>query len=202
MPEGIVFKHLPAYHQELQEIYSKLRRGIINRLFSKSIDDVIDPFNNSISEKCARIREAFIRNFDEYLAKNNYTDGKRGEAKNILLLRELVTWDKIPPSGSSEKPLNVASAPQRGASPHSRRRRNKRGRHPDAFVGIILSILCICAKNKQCSYFSGAFLCPFGMLGSLFNLNLMLPVNEIGKVNIIRFYYKEPRHPDVRCLAL
>ena len=92
-PEGIIFKHLPDYRQELIEIYKVLRPlGMSDRAL-QSIEDVTNPFLNSINEKCARIRAAFINKFDEHLAKNYYITGERGEAKKISLPRELVVWE-------------------------------------------------------------------------------------------------------------
>lgn len=91
-PEGIIFKHLPDYHDELLGIYSQLKDGMISPAHRKSIDDITDPFNNSINEKCARIREAFVSKFDERLANHYCVDGPRGEAKKIDLPRDLVTW--------------------------------------------------------------------------------------------------------------
>jgi hypothetical protein len=92
-PEGIIFKHLPNYRQELIDIYKKLRPlGMSNRAL-QSIEDVTNPFLNSINEKCARIRAAFISKFDNHLAKNYFITGERGEAKKITLPRELVIWE-------------------------------------------------------------------------------------------------------------
>jgi hypothetical protein len=56
-------------------------------------NSVTNPLSNSINEKCARIREAFVGQFDEHFAKNYYIDGKRGEPKKISLPRELVKWE-------------------------------------------------------------------------------------------------------------
>ena len=84
---------LPDYRQELIEIYKVLRPlGMSDRAL-QSIEDVTNPFLNSINEKCARIRAAFIKKFDEHLAKNYFITGERGEAKKISLPRELVVWE-------------------------------------------------------------------------------------------------------------
>jgi len=92
-PEGIIFKHLPDYRQELIDIYKELRPlGMSNRSL-QSIEDVTNPFLNSINEKCARIRASFINKFDDHLAKNYYITGERGEAKKITLPRDLVVWE-------------------------------------------------------------------------------------------------------------
>ena len=92
-PEGIAFKCLPDYREELAEIYNKLRpMGLSDRAL-QSIEDVTNPLLNSINEKCARIRGAFLGEFDEYMAKYYYIKGKRGEAKKISLPRDLVVWE-------------------------------------------------------------------------------------------------------------
>ena len=93
-PEGIVFKYLPDYREELIYIYRDLRPLGLDDRSLHSIEDVTNPCLNSINEKCARIRAAFINKFDEHLAKNYFITGERGEAKKITLDRELVIWEK------------------------------------------------------------------------------------------------------------
>ena len=92
-PEGILFKHLPAYRQELTKIYSEVRPWGLSDRALRSIEDVTNPMLNSINEKCARIRGAFIGQFDDHLARHYYIDGLRGEAKKIALPRDLVVWE-------------------------------------------------------------------------------------------------------------
>ena len=92
-PEGIVFKCLPDYREELIDIYKDLRPLGLNNRSLQSIEDVTNPCLNSINEKCARIRAAFINKFDEHLAKNYFVTGERGEAKKITLPRDLVVWE-------------------------------------------------------------------------------------------------------------
>ena len=92
-PEGIIFKHLPDYRQELINIYKDLRPLGLNQRSLQSIEDVTNPLLNSINEKCARIRGAFVGQFDNHLARHYYIDGMRGEAKKISLPRDLVVWE-------------------------------------------------------------------------------------------------------------
>ena len=92
-PEGITFKCLPDYREELAEIYTKLRPMGLTDKALQSIEDVTNPLLNSINEKCARIRGAFLGEFDEYMAKYYYIEGKRGEAKKITLPRDLIVWE-------------------------------------------------------------------------------------------------------------
>ena len=92
-PEGIMFKELPAYRKELTEIYLKLKPNGLTERVQQSIEDVTNPLLNSINEKCARIRGAFVGQFDDYLAKYYYIDGLRAKPKKISLSRELVVWE-------------------------------------------------------------------------------------------------------------
>ena len=93
-PEGIMFKYLPDYRKELARIYAELRPTGLTDKALQSIEDVTNPLLNSINEKCARIRGAFVGQFDNYMAKSYYIDGLRGEAKKISLPRALVTWEE------------------------------------------------------------------------------------------------------------
>lgn len=92
-PEGIAFKNLPAYRQELTKIYSEVRPWGLSDRALRSIEDVTNPMLNSINEKCARIRGAFIGQFDDHLARHYYIDGLRGEPKKITLPRDFVVWE-------------------------------------------------------------------------------------------------------------
>ena len=92
-PEGIRFKELADYYSELLQIYLK-HNPIGGRMRQEqSIRDITNPCSNSINEKCARIREAFVSNFDERLAKNYFITGNRGEPKRIVLDPSMVIWE-------------------------------------------------------------------------------------------------------------
>ena len=92
-PEGIVFKNLPDYRQELTKIYSEIRPwGLTDRAI-QSIEDVTNPLLNSINEKCARIRKIFVTLLGSNLSESYYIKGERGEAKKISLPRDLVVWE-------------------------------------------------------------------------------------------------------------
>ena len=88
-----MFKYLPDYREELAHIYNKVKPwGLTDRAL-QSIGDVTNPLLNSINEKCARIRGAFVGQFDDHMARHYYIDGLRGEAKRITLPRDLVIWE-------------------------------------------------------------------------------------------------------------
>ena len=92
-PEGIIFKDLPEYRQELTKIYSNLRPWGLTGRAIQSIEDVTNPMLNSINEKCARIKKVFIGLLGSEMAEHYYIKGIRGKAKGISLPRELVVWE-------------------------------------------------------------------------------------------------------------
>lgn len=92
-PEGIEFKKLSEYRDELLHYYMATARLMDKQAIEKSVDMLVNPFNNSINEKCSRIKQAFLREFDDSIARNYYITGGRGEAKKIVLPQEMVIWD-------------------------------------------------------------------------------------------------------------
>ena len=92
-PEGIIFKDLPDYRQELTKIYSDVRPwGLTDRAL-QSIEDVTNPMLNSINEKCARIKKTFLAVMGSGMAEHYYIKGTRCEPKGIALPRDLVVWE-------------------------------------------------------------------------------------------------------------
>ena len=92
-PEGIVFKNLPEYRKELTFLYDKVRPWGLSERTLQSIEDVTNPTLNSINEKCARIKKAFLSVMEADMAEHYFIKGTRGEAKKIALPRELVVWE-------------------------------------------------------------------------------------------------------------
>ena len=92
-PEGIYFKDLGDYREELGAIYREITGREDLAGIQDSINRLTNPLNNSINEKCARIKNAFVSEFREEVAQWYFIDGNRGEKKTIKLPRELVTWE-------------------------------------------------------------------------------------------------------------
>lgn len=92
-PEGIAFKDLPDYHDELHAIYKKITNRVNSLKIERSLYDVTDPTKNSINEKCARIRGGFAAVIDTNVAAYYCVTGKRGEPKKITLPRNLVEYE-------------------------------------------------------------------------------------------------------------
>ncbi len=89
-PEGMRFKDMIFYKDELMQIYCRLsNRENIDRM-EQSIDELVDTTRNSINEKCSRIRAAFVSRFSEDLANNYCITGYLGREKRITLDRRLV----------------------------------------------------------------------------------------------------------------
>ena len=92
-PEGIYFKDLSSYKEELASIYGEITGRDNKKSIEESIEKLTDPFDTSINEKCARIKNAFVSEFREEVAQWYFIDGSKGERKSIKLPRELVTWE-------------------------------------------------------------------------------------------------------------
>ena len=67
-PEGIEFKRLADYRDELTNYYMKTARLMDKERIVESIDHLVDPLDNAINEKCSRIKRAFTALMDEYAA--------------------------------------------------------------------------------------------------------------------------------------
>lgn len=93
---GIPFKCLSDYRERLTAIYNNVKEyandgaRLSNDRTWQTICNITNPLSNSINEKCTRIKEAFLSQFDEHLANRYYITGKRGEPKKITLPRELI----------------------------------------------------------------------------------------------------------------
>ena len=94
-PEGLPFKHLPDYRDELVAIYQQLAYNQDMEKIKKSIVDLTDPCSNAINEKCSRIKEAFVSQIDERIASDYYLRPGRGRAKYIPIARmeNMVHWE-------------------------------------------------------------------------------------------------------------
>ncbi len=95
--EGINFKDLIDYRDELLSIYMHISpRENIDRM-KTSINALSSPLSNSINENSSRIKSAFVEQITDNLAYQYYITGNRGETKLIQLDRSLVEFqDKLP----------------------------------------------------------------------------------------------------------
>lgn len=93
-PEGIRYKELCDYRQELEDIYMSISGRSDTKAIKKSLDDLVDTvMSNSINEKVSKVKKAFRNVVDDRIARFYYIDGKQGEAKRIALDPSLVIWE-------------------------------------------------------------------------------------------------------------
>ncbi|MBP5339452.1 MAG: hypothetical protein J6Z14_09175 [Prevotella sp.] len=67
-PEGIEFKRLADFRDELTDCYMKTARLMDKEKIIESIDHLVNPLDNAINEKCSRIKRAFSALMDDYAA--------------------------------------------------------------------------------------------------------------------------------------
>lgn len=103
-PEGIEFKKLRDYRDELARYYMATARLMDKEAIMESVDMLVDPLNNSINEKCSRIKKVFMGMMDEYTASYYIISGHTQKhlegssriwyerLKVITLPRELVEY--------------------------------------------------------------------------------------------------------------
>ncbi len=92
-PEGVKFSYLQDHIKELLRIYGHVSVNDDPKKMRESIASLIDPLSNSICEKCAAIKKAFVLQVNDSIAKNYYVTGMQGGKKGIALDRNLVEWE-------------------------------------------------------------------------------------------------------------
>ena len=67
-PEGIRFKPLGDYREELTRYYMATAKMMDKEKIMEGVGMLVNPLNNSINEKCSRIKKTFMDLMDEYSA--------------------------------------------------------------------------------------------------------------------------------------
>lgn len=67
-PEGIEFKHLADYREELTRYYMATAKLMDKEKIIEGVDHLVNPLDNAINEKCSRIKKVFLELMDEYTA--------------------------------------------------------------------------------------------------------------------------------------
>lgn len=106
-PEGIEFKRLREFREELLGYYMATARFMDKKTVTESVDMLTDPLNNSMNEKCSRIKSVFLNIMDPYRANyyivsSHNTKHVAGSSrvwyerlKVITLPREFVIMDNM-----------------------------------------------------------------------------------------------------------
>lgn len=92
-PDGIRFKDLFSYKEELYSIYLSIcnRENLCG--MTDSICGIINPMNNRINENCSRIKRAVLNVLDTPIAEYYFITGAKSKPKKILLDRSLVKYE-------------------------------------------------------------------------------------------------------------
>ena len=69
-PEGIEFKRLAEYREELLGYYMATAKLMDKEKVMEGVDHLVDPLDNAINEKCSRIKKVFLELMDEYTASD------------------------------------------------------------------------------------------------------------------------------------
>ena len=67
-PEGIEFKRLADYREELTHYYMATAKLMDREKIMEGVDHLVNPLDNAINEKCSRIKKVFLDMMDEYTA--------------------------------------------------------------------------------------------------------------------------------------
>ena len=93
-PEGIDFKSLCDYREELGALYYTFSGKDCSETAERSLDMLCNSTeSNSINEKVSRIKRAFENVIEKRIAVHYCIVGKAGESKTIPFDRSLVQWD-------------------------------------------------------------------------------------------------------------
>lgn len=104
-PEGIEFKRLSEYREELTAYYMQTARSVDKESIVEGVSRLVNPLDNAINEKCSRIKNAFLSLMDAYsasyyiisgLAQRHFAGSNRvwyNRLKVITLPRHLVQFE-------------------------------------------------------------------------------------------------------------
>ncbi|MBO6144125.1 MAG: hypothetical protein IJ614_08605 [Prevotella sp.] len=67
-PEGIEFKRLGDYREELIRYYMATAKMMDKEKIEDGVDHLVNPLDNAINEKCSRIKKVFLEMMDDYMA--------------------------------------------------------------------------------------------------------------------------------------
>lgn len=107
-PEGIEFKKLADYREELTRYYMATAKLMDKEKILEGVDHLVNPLDNAINEKCSRIKKVFLDMMDEYTASyyiisshtQKHIEGSSRiwyqRLKVITLPRELVVTENSP----------------------------------------------------------------------------------------------------------
>jgi len=95
-PEGIALRDIADHRTQLEEIYDLVMPGRDDVIKKNSIDNLLNPLNNTLNEYISKIKRCFkVVILNDKLAHNYRISGKRGGIYRIPLESNLVFLPKI-----------------------------------------------------------------------------------------------------------
>ena len=126
-PEGIEFKRLGEYREELTRYYMATAKLMDKEKIMEGVEHLVNPLDNAINEKCSRIKKVFLDMMDEYAASYYIISGHTQKhvagssrvwyerLKVITLPREKVVNDSL--AGMIVKRTELLHCREEGLSP-------------------------------------------------------------------------------------
>lgn len=126
-PEGIEFKRLEEYREELTRYYMATAKLMDKEKIMEGVEHLVNPLDNAINEKCSRIKKVFLDMMDEYAASYYIISGHTQKhvagssrvwyerLKVITLPREMVVNDSL--AGMIVKRTELLHCREEGLSP-------------------------------------------------------------------------------------
>jgi hypothetical protein len=126
-PEGIEFKRLGEYREELTRYYMATAKLMDKEKIMEGVEHLVNPLDNAINEKCSRIKKVFLDMMDEYAASYYIISGHTQKhvagssrvwyerLKVITLPREMVVNDSL--AGMIVKRTELLHRREEGLSP-------------------------------------------------------------------------------------
>ena len=126
-PEGIEFKRLGEYREELTRYYMATAKLMDKEKIMEGVEHLVNPLDNAINEKCSRIKKVFLDMMDEYAASYYTISGHTQKhvagssrvwyerLKVITLPRKMVVNDSL--AGMIVKRTELLHCREEGLSP-------------------------------------------------------------------------------------
>ena len=89
-PEGVLLSHLQDYREEIGELYARFASAGQLSQIESSLDNLLEPYSDTLGTELSRIRAAFRKATGESLQNHYIIGGGSGEKKLITLDRALV----------------------------------------------------------------------------------------------------------------
>ncbi len=92
-PEGVAFKDLVDYEDEVYQIYLGITGRDDLRGIHKTVAGLVSPYSDVRNSCVSRIKKAFKDIVDDRIAKSYYIGGQAGGLRTVDLDRDFVIWE-------------------------------------------------------------------------------------------------------------